>query len=346
MSAAPRTVIHIGPGKTATTFLQARVFRNHSQINYLGKNHPNPELDDAIRKLTRLDSQRFPSQHVKNIFAAEIAAHPEKPVHLLSEELLGTWAFIDAHLIAVRLKDVFGAATIIITLRNTIDWLQSIYFWCLQVGKFNAEWEFNEWVRYWTSHPPIGNPLSSLHTRHLTEVYASVFGEENIKFVVYEDLKRDSIGFAHGIAEIVGVDKEEMAAIFEAASKVKGEKSRISQAAADYFRRIDLVKGTNTNELVSFLNKHLDMYCRPESRDQLTTRIDALANTGETKTADRYDLFMTVYKQTERQMPNTPSASATLNPKLEKILVDRFGKQLQWVQKKYGIDLASRGYSL
>lgn len=217
MSAAPRTVIHIGPGKTATTFLQTRVFRNHSQINYLGKNHPNAELDDAIRKLTRLDSQRFPFHNVKKIFAAEIAAHPEKPVHLLSEELLGTWAFTDAHLMAVRLKDIFGPSTILVTLRNPAGWLESAYFWCLEVGKFNAELEFNDWVNYWLAQPPLGNVLSSLHTQRLVEVYASVFGIKNIKLVVYEDLKRDPIAFAQEIAHVVGVDSHEMERIFEEA---------------------------------------------------------------------------------------------------------------------------------
>lgn len=171
-----------------------------------------------------------------------------------------------------------------------------------------------------------------------------MFGSENIKFIVYEDLRSDPIKFSNEISEILSVDKSEMARIFENASKVKGEKSRISLPAAEYFRNNSLVKSGDMKSLASFLNKHLEIYGKAEDKEVFVPRIQSLLANKDTTIADRRELFMSIYRQTEQQIPDSPRATTQLTPHLSKLLRNRIGKQLRWVQNTYGIDLASRGY--
>lgn len=346
MNSTPNIFIHIGPGKTATSFLQARIFRNHSQINYLGKNHADPQINHRLSGLIRSRRLRFPEAATRAAFNAAITAHPEKKVHLLSEELLGTWRFNQAPLIAKRLYKVFGPATVHIAVRNTVDWLQSVYFWCMQQNRFHAaEWEFEDWVGYWINQPLLGNPLSALHTRRLAKAYAAVFGKSNIRFIVYEDLKRDPVGFARAFAEEAGIDSDEMERTVSAAGRQKGEKSRISQHEADYLRTFSLAAQGQTAALADYLFGHLEAYGVQTDKDELTPRLSALGDGRITDPTEQYHLFKAVYAQTRKQMPEGPRAAATLSPEMEAKLRGTIGSQLRWVQSKYGVDLKARGYA-
>lgn len=116
--------IHIGLHKTATTFLQKKIFPKLDNINYLSRPYTN--LNHAFNKLQYADDTRFCRQE----FTQEINQLQSDKDLLISEEMLsGTpyFNYVNRSTIAYRLQDVFPEAKIILFLRGQKDMLLSLH---------------------------------------------------------------------------------------------------------------------------------------------------------------------------------------------------------------------------
>lgn len=195
--------IHMGLGKTGTTFLQERVFSRHSAINYLGKTED--KFPDWLIDWHYWDDYAF----IKNNYIIKEKLNSllcSYKVNLISSEPftgLGGMFYKQAH----RIKHIAPKAKIIIVLRDPIEIILSFY-------KFNVErenWflaleEVIDWKRaplVFYKRKPIYLP--DLFFDEIIEVYETLFGKEKICILKYEDMVNAPKVFFEELSEFVGV---------------------------------------------------------------------------------------------------------------------------------------------
>lgn len=199
--------IHIGLHKTGTTFLNSEVYPRLRDVTHLGKPY---DLDDPLRLMIEdvmLSAYgEFDVDAARAVLAGIYGKLPASAHKIsISEGRLSLPNHADRTIIAERLREVFGAATIILTLRRQPEFLESLYYQA--IGARNARLGYADWVQQFADHG--GKRSFNLLNYHaLVEAYARAFGAENVKVLLYEQLREDREGFARTLAEIFGVDSE------------------------------------------------------------------------------------------------------------------------------------------
>jgi len=116
--------IHIGYHKTATTFLQKYIFPNHPELEYWNRNCPKYKwLADIVT------SHNFDFNAHEIALKAQSVSSTTK-VQLISWERLSGAPYrggSDSRIIADRLHAVFPNGKIIISIRNQLDMIDSLY---------------------------------------------------------------------------------------------------------------------------------------------------------------------------------------------------------------------------
>ncbi len=230
-----RVVLHIGVPKTATTSLQRLVFSHLPGIVYLGKpffhgksaneRDTNPDrLDsDIIRAVRDQDSIGYNGSDLKRRIDAHLAAGGAGAVTLLSEEGLTSAGGADRGLIAARLHELFGDADIVITIRNQLTCLPSLFLHHMRKGTFPVQ-SFNDWVRDGLASQRSAGAADNWMVRQhdyyaLYELYRRVFPNSRIFVLLYEQMRGENAPFASQIAEILEVDKNDVARLLKGAGE-------------------------------------------------------------------------------------------------------------------------------
>ena len=224
----PRVVLHIGIARTATTTLQQELFSKHPQIAYLGKpfNHEDatPGSQKAIqdrlpakiiRAIRDQDSLDYDAVEVKRQLDNALATVAvDGKVVLLSEEGWSSAGGADRRLIAERLRELFGPCDIIITVRNQLTCLPSLFLHYLKKGIIDNV-SFDQWLKLniqlsEKSSVAAGNWIIRQGKYfNLFELYRDVFRKENVKVLIYEKLITDLKGFCEDLADSINIDAGE-----------------------------------------------------------------------------------------------------------------------------------------
>lgn len=173
------TYIHIGHHKTGTTFLQKKIFPQLA-VNFV--NLPDTRL---------IIGDKFIPEDYRKTIIDSINFKSSLPLVISSEMYLGKsegsnnpdW---DAKRIANRLKQAYPNAKIIITIRNQIEYIYSIYTHRLLIGGLETH-SLNSYLKQ-IFHERLGEKLKY---ELLIDHYIKLFGKENILFLSYEEMKEN-----------------------------------------------------------------------------------------------------------------------------------------------------------
>ena len=173
------TLVHIGFPKAGSSSLQRNVFEKVTNINYL------TITDKVVIDMLYLNSFEFKNKYVENSINPNTNLNKENTI--LSCEAL-TYAG-DQFLICDRLKQVFNNnVTIMLILRNQLDFIQSFYLEQLARGVYVS---FNTFLKQQFLNDQI-SILPKLNYYNLIKYYKNTFGSNNVKVILFEELFQDS----------------------------------------------------------------------------------------------------------------------------------------------------------
>ena len=185
--------VHVGPGKTATSWLQKKIFPNTKDINYLGRT--GKILDELFLNWSYLDDYMFSKQQ-DQLKIELLARIKQNKINLLSLEPFsraGGIIWNQAH----KIHKIIPTAKIIMVLRNPIELIKSFYKYNVMNDNFflNIEniidWNRRPHVFY--KRRPIYIP--DFYYNEIIAIYNELFGTDNICILEYEELTTSPTNF-------------------------------------------------------------------------------------------------------------------------------------------------------
>ncbi|MGQ7794088.1 hypothetical protein ACUN0C_16905 [Faunimonas sp. B44] len=215
-----RRYIHIGYPKCASTSIQITFFPDHPELYHLGngwnKNN-NRYIDDAVTNVAEVDLRYkrefiYDSQQAKAAFephfeAAE-ADEKTKAVGLSSEFLSFTLGNeVDVVTKAKRLHEIFGDDTcVVFVFREQLSLLKSLYTEMVKGGYPGTFRKFLEYTYLFQDR----NWCREFCFDKVFDLYAGLFGRENVCAVPFELLKADEKAFVARLCDGIGVSRVEL----------------------------------------------------------------------------------------------------------------------------------------
>lgn len=221
--------LHAGLPKTATTLLQNRYFPRHEQIAYLGK-YPkvkprfcHPEVEAFVVETLRQKVFNCDVDAARRLFESRIQPlmGQGKAVVLSMED--GTHGSPRRRRAKMKnLHAVYPDCRLLITIRNPLDFVQSMYLQTLKTRnwwprrRFDPPWllEFDNWLDDRWSRPEKGE-LTYLDYAGYIADWRSVFGQNSVGILLFEQLKRQPQDFLDQLASELGVRKIDAGPVVE-----------------------------------------------------------------------------------------------------------------------------------
>ncbi|MBT7557279.1 hypothetical protein HN615_10185 [Candidatus Woesearchaeota archaeon] len=206
-------IIHPGYSKTATTTLQNNLIGKHSQILSLGR----PWTDNTlafVQQIKKHEGTDFSIERVKSALEKiSIRRESGYRVAVISDETL----HIDQSkvgLYADRLKTLFPNGEILLTIRNQVDAIESIYMYSGRILKnlpkpYNRRHvEIDAWLEWCWEH--WDNSYFGLVDYHkYVEMYQKKFGLERVHILLFEDFVNNPDEYIEKLSNIFGIDSNE-----------------------------------------------------------------------------------------------------------------------------------------
>ena len=194
--------IHIGYPKNFSTSLQRSFFAIHPEVLHLGigchksnVKYITPEVSSIIEMYIRYSNNSIFQDHAERIqstfnhFFEKAKRLPEINAVGISAEILSigfSSQDVDTFEKANRLHKIFGSDTeIIIIIRNQMALLKSFYSELVRLGYPYSYARYNEFM--YKFH--VSTFTSDLRYDRTIKHYMSLFGEENVKIIVSEEVK-------------------------------------------------------------------------------------------------------------------------------------------------------------
>lgn len=202
-AAAP--VIHVGFHKTATSWLQKHYFKAHPEIA-LVNDYKKPQDDRFLSYLIATPTLKFSPEESKTLWQEVVRTeyHGEPAICISAERLSGHPASggYDRETIAERLSQTIPNARILITVRDQVEIVKSIYNQLLREGYPGT---FTDLVRsqQWKC---TSFCLAYLEFDLLVEAYANRFGKQNVCVLRFEDFRDSKLAFLEQLASFIGVN--------------------------------------------------------------------------------------------------------------------------------------------
>jgi len=229
--------IHIGLPKTATTTLQQYLFPRHPGLSYLGKYNRQGLFGDypfaAAKKLNQHLLNLRKTFGVRNAVGMkswlttneidelqrqfELANHAGK-ITIYSQEAICGLSEESTDKFAELLVTIFGKCRILVTIREPLSFTKSQYFQMLKshnvasgrelkkhVGSAPRYFDINEWALLGLDHQ-AHSLKRMLEIGKVAKLYAKYFGTEQIKFIIFEQLKSDASVFFNELSVFLGID--------------------------------------------------------------------------------------------------------------------------------------------
>ena len=200
MNQNPKTLIHIGYHKTATTWLQRNLWNSikHGFINPLS-------IEDLREHLTFKHALDYDPVKFREFYESKIPGNPEIVPVISRERLSGSPSTggHDTKDMADRLYAAFPDAKILIVIREQIDMIASSYFQYLKAGGACSLEDYMS--------PPkkaLALPLFELgyfDYSKLINYYRNLFGKENVLVLLYEEFRDKPESFCSKIYKFLGL---------------------------------------------------------------------------------------------------------------------------------------------
>jgi hypothetical protein len=313
--------------KTATKTLQWRVFSQHQDIFYLGRFDGGPFAGKY---------RAFEACRDESVFAVmdQIAysgisnpdvgkcrrrlgqylheQNPENRLVVWSWESYSTDSAQSRRYRAENLKNLFGQAKIVATIRHPVKLLQSAYLQQLKRDNIGAGYRRGNGVFYcpiddWFEQDHSGDISNHLDYAGTIGVYAELFGLENVKVLAFEDLLQDRRSWFLELCNFMGIDG---AKALSSASDHK-DNSRWNTTQLELLRKIK----------ASPIRRLFFRYAKKDMRKKMLE----LNGRGAPKN-------------------DGDKASELLSASNHNSVIDRTREGNQWLEETFGLDLASWGY--
>lgn len=188
-------VAHIGLPKTASTFLQRRVFSGHPDIAYFGPGSGGA-VERALREIPRIAESDFVLGALRAECAPQIAAAPGRKT-LFSSEALTEGTNISHKVRAQRLKALFNCDGVILVVRRQDELLESIYLqYAKGLGsKYSRLEPFGTWLEQLWANCESAAQMRRLRFYDIATAHAAVFGSDNVHVLLFEELRASPEAF-------------------------------------------------------------------------------------------------------------------------------------------------------
>lgn len=266
--------IHVGYPKSASTTLQKHMFDKHPQINSLstyptgnvGKDSgeintecaflKDQRLQDFYYQLTTFDPTDYAEYVQTDTYKKLFADYADAgKAMLLSSERFTDVLFSHDSIRdkALRLKQIFPDAKILIVLRNQLNIIASQYRdqpfnpRCVRIGRPVS---IERWVDI-AFQDPLVKYANSLNYYETVRCYSALFGKENVGVFLFEEMVDDLPLYAQRISEFIGIDSAQTALCLGG----KHENSTVSHRYNTYRKLVR--RGFPKVEKLSFLPKRI-----------------------------------------------------------------------------------------
>ncbi len=217
------SVIHIGANKTGSTTLQRCLFRNNPDLVYLGEDGEGyDDYKDIVNSLVADDDIHFVSGDAKNLFERFLSRSKGKTFLYSNEDIMTSRV---PGLCARRLHDLVPGAKILAVVRNQLTAIPS---WYANHGAYlrnvpRSYWRryvtFDDWMDYCTTFINY-SPIDGYFYYRIINLYASLFGKENVHVLLFEDFVYQREKFMKDLCRILRIDDK------DALSRIKGRHER------------------------------------------------------------------------------------------------------------------------
>ncbi len=221
--------IHIGYPKTATTTLQSFVFPFHSELlflrSYLQNSTLLKELSFARENYIQRNKKLYHSQIAEAIQLATKSNSLRNSKIVYSEESLLSFSMffrfdplpyvwtVDPCSVARKIKTVFGECPtfektkIIVTIRKQEDMITSMYaqVYNFVFRKFRETNSFTKFYEYLFGKGGNGFMLDALFYHDVISQYVELFGRDNVKVLVFEQLYQQPDAYWDSLSQFMGV---------------------------------------------------------------------------------------------------------------------------------------------
>ena len=250
--------IHIGYPKTATTTLQNNLFPNHSELNYLRKGGNNLHLiHDAF--FSRENSFKKNINKYKEELL-KVTQNQVKGKFVYSEESLTSFSMffrfqprpyiwtLEPNSIARKLKiafsdtDVFDCTKITVTIRKQDDMIKSMYaqVYNFVFKKFRETKTFKRFLNYSLHEVQDNFIVDSLHYDEVISEYETLFGEDNICVLVFEEFKKDKLAYINKLCIFMNIDEKEALRLVE--NKHSNKRSSLNGYKSDERNLLEILQ--------------------------------------------------------------------------------------------------------
>lgn len=193
-----RLLLHIGYHKTATSWMQQRLFVHEHGYHQIVRHR------EVWENIVAPHGLLFDPEAMRAVIAEGMRAVPAGKVPVISSEILSGHPFfggMGSDDFARRLKAIAPDARILISIRSQMRILTSVYMqYLLRGGTMSPE-------LFFAGDPELGfygfRPEHFEYHR-LVKLYQELFGAENVHVITQESLKTDMDGATSRLAEFAG----------------------------------------------------------------------------------------------------------------------------------------------
>lgn len=196
----PPLLLHIGYHKTATTWMQKRLFVPAHGYRQLA------DHTEVFAHVVRPHGLRFDARALEDVIRTRSAALPADEVPVISSEILSGHPFQGGHesdVYAERLAQIAPGARILISIRSQIRILPSVYMqYVLRGGTMPHErfFEGTQEIGYFGFTP------EHFEYDRLVALYQQLFGARNVHVMTQESLMTDMEAACSGLAHFARND--------------------------------------------------------------------------------------------------------------------------------------------
>jgi len=221
-------VIHIGANKSASTTLQRHLFSKCEDIVYVGEDCERYEENKKmLDSLVSDDSCNFSYVKTKQMMDQYLKQVDSQTFLYSNEDVMTSRVPSQCR---DRLFHLLPDSKILLIMRNQFD---AIISWYANHGAYLKQvprryWrkhvEFDEWMNYCLEFFTYSPLTSFLYHKHLA-LYASSFGKENIRILLFEDFIHNKDKFLEQLTNLLQISKTKAEALIHN----KHERPRSSQ---------------------------------------------------------------------------------------------------------------------